>query len=136
MYKMMTVAFMALLAMGTAQATEHHSGHGGGAMGGGGGGGACMKPKLAKFFPENMATAAPESEISFVVININHPDQIEVTIKGIEVEAQAEFKDPFYLVKAKLPASLRNTVARINVKVNAKSPHCENTAGWLVKISE
>ncbi len=135
MKNIITITFMACFALSAAQATEHHSGHGGGAMGGGGSGAACIKPKLAKFFPEHLATAAPESDISFVVLNINHPDQIEVTVKGIPVTTDAEFKDPFYLVKAKLPASLRNTVARINVKINAKSAHCEAEGGWLVKIA-
>ena len=123
-------------AAGAAQATEHHSGHGGGANGGGSGGGECVKARLAKFLPAHLATVAPESEFSFVAYNIQKPEQVAVTVKNIPVELDAEFKDPFYLLKGKLPAALNNTMARINVKVSAKSSHCEAEYGWLVKISD
>jgi hypothetical protein len=117
-------------------ATEHHSGHGGGSGGGGGGSaGSCGKPNLGKFMPPHLATIAPEGEFSFRVFNIDKPEQISVTVKNIPVEVTAEFKDPYYLVKGKMPASLVNTAARINIKVNAKSPHCEAENGWLLKIS-
>ena len=53
-----------------------------------------------------------------------------------DAEVVADYKDPYYAVTAKLPDSLRNTVARINIKVNGKSSHCEAEKGWLVKISE
>jgi hypothetical protein len=124
--------------MGSVNATEHHSGHGGGGTGGGGGGsaGACAKPHLGKFLPPHLATVAPEAGFSFMAFNIDKPEQIAVTVKNIPVEVTAEFKDPFYLVKGKLPASLVNTAARINIKVSAKSPHCEAENGWLLKISD
>ncbi len=125
------------LVAGAAQATEHHSGHGGGANGGGSGsGGECIKARLAKFLPAHLATVAPESEFSFVAYNIQKPEQVAVTVKNIPVELDAEFKDPFYLMKGKLPAALNNTMARINVKVSAKSSHCEAENGWLVKITD
>ncbi|MFZ2449569.1 MAG: hypothetical protein WAW36_03520 [Methylovulum miyakonense] len=135
MNRVIPIAFLALFSFTASHAAEHHSGHGGGVMGGGGGGGGCMKPKLAKFTPEHLATAAPESEISFVVLNIEHPSQISVRIKDIPVEILTEYKEPFYLVKTKLPASLRNTAARVNIKISAKSAHCEGEGGWLLKIS-
>lgn len=136
MNKLIPAAFLALFSLTAAHATEHHSGHGAGMAGMGGSEAGCMKPKLAKFSPEHLATAAPGSEVSFVVLNIYHPNQVAITIKGIPVKADVEFKDPFYVVKTKLPDELRNTVARVNVKINAKSPHCEAEGGWLVKISE
>jgi hypothetical protein len=114
-----------------------HSAHGGSnSSGGSTNGTACEKPHLSKFLPVNLALVAPSSEFSFRAINIQHPDQISVTVKNIPVEISAEFKDPFYAVTAKLPDSLRNTVARINIKVNSKSSHCNAENGWLVKISE
>lgn len=127
---------ISFLTIGVANASEHHSGHGGGSGGGGGGSaGACMKPHLGKFLPPHLATIAPEAEFSFLAFNIDKPEQITVTVKNIPVELTAEYKDPFYLVKGKIPASLVNTAARINVKVSAKSPHCETENGWLLKIS-
>jgi hypothetical protein len=123
--------------IGAVNASEHHSGHGGG---GGGGGGtsaaACGKPQLGKFLPPHLATIAPGGEFTFRVFNIDKPDQIAVTVKNIPVQVNAEFKDPYYLITGKMPASLVNTAARINIKVSAKSPHCEAEEGWLLKISD
>jgi hypothetical protein len=114
-----------------------HSAHGGASSGSGSGSAStCEKPHLSKFLPVNLALIAPGSEFSFRAINIQHPEQISVTVKNIPVEIAAEFKDPFYAVTAKLPDSLRNTVARINIKVSGKSAHCEAENGWLVKIAE
>ena len=125
---------MATLLTATAYAAEHHSGHGGG-KGSGGSAGTCMKPRLSSFTPGHLAKVAPESKFSFKVMNIDNPDQISIKVKEITVEFDSEFKDPFYLVTAKLPASLRNTAARINIRVDAKYSHCEGEDGWLVLIS-
>lgn len=127
---------ISFLTIGAASASEHHSGHGGGSGGGGGStAGSCMKPHLGKFMPPHLATIAPEAEFSFLAFNIDKPEQISVTVKNIPVEITAEYKDPYYLIKGKIPASLNNTAARINIKVSAKSPHCETENGWLLKIS-
>jgi hypothetical protein len=122
---------------GAATASEHHSGHGGGKAGGGGSSaGSCGKPQLGKFLPPHLATIAPEGKFTFLVFNIDKPEQVTVTVKNMPVEVTAEFKDPYYLFTGKIPASLVNTAARINVKVSAKSPHCEAEEGWLLKISD
>jgi hypothetical protein len=128
---------ISFLTIGAVNATEHHSGHGGGTGSGGGGGGAgpCMKPHLGKFMPPHLATIAPEAEFSFLAFNIDNPEQITVTVKDMPVAVSTEFKDPYYRVTGKMPASLNNTAARINIKVHAKSPHCEAENGWLLKIS-
>jgi hypothetical protein len=120
--------------MSVANAVDH-SAHGGGSSGSSSPI-TCEKPHLSKFLPVKLALVAPNSEFSFRVTNISNPDQISVTVKNIPVEIVADFKDPFYAVTAKLPDSLRNTVARINIKVSGKSSHCEAEDGWLVKISE
>jgi len=128
---------ISFLTAGAAHAAEHHSGHGGGSGGGGGSSaGTCGKPHLGKFLPPHLATVAPESEFSFLVFNIDKPEQVSVTVKNMPVEVTAEFKDPYYKFVGKIPASLVKTAARINVKVDAKSPHCEAADGWLLKISE
>jgi hypothetical protein len=118
-----------------AHATEHHSGHGG-SMGGSSSGGACIKPQLAKLLPAHLSTVAPEAEFSFLAFNIQKPEQIAVTVKTIPVDVTTEYKEPFYIVKGKLPSSLKNTAARINVKIISKTSHCELEKGWLVKISD
>lgn len=114
-------------------AAEHPPGHGSANRAASSGN--CTKPRLEKFLPPNMATVAPGSEFSFVAF-IDKPEQLIVTAKKIPVEIKAEFKDPFYVVTGKLPDGLRNTVARITIKVDSKSAACESEKGWLVKISE
>ena len=113
-----------------------HSGHGG--MGGGGDstGSSCVKPHLDKIKPARLATVLPGSEFSFVVFNIDSPEQVSVVVKQKPVEIVTEFKDPFYVIKGKIPADLRNTAARIDVKVASKYSSCRLQDGWLVKISE
>lgn len=111
------------------------SGHAGHTMGSGGGGGSCVKARVSKFQPGHLATVAPEAEFSFMVTGIQSPDQVDVTVKTIPVEVTGEDKDSFYLIKGKLPAELKNVTARVNVKVNAKSPRCDAENGWLIKIT-
>ncbi|WP_020160304.1 MULTISPECIES: hypothetical protein [Methylobacter] len=112
------------------------SGHAGHSVGGGNSGGSCVKARVSNFQPAHLATVAPESEFSFRATGVQSPDQVVVTVKTIPVAITAEDKDSFYLVKGKLPAELKNVTARINVKVNAKSPRCDGENGWLVKITE
>ncbi len=127
---------ISFLNVGVVNASEHHSGHGGGSGGGGSTASTCGKPQLGKFLPPHLATIAPGGEFTFRVSNIDKPEQIAVTVKNIPVEVTAEFKDPYYVITGKIPASLVNTAARINIKVSAKSPHCEAEDGWLLKISD
>jgi len=137
MKKPILLSAVLFLSINAVNATEHHSGHGGGGMGGNSStAGSCLKPRLSTFLPAHMATAAPESEFSFRAFNVDKPEQIFVTVKNIPVEITTEFKDPYYQVRGKLPASLSATAARINIKVTAKSPHCEAENGWLIKIAE
>ena len=128
------MTLIAFLSSGVVTASEHHSGHGGGPKSGGGTSSACGKPQLAKFSPAHLANVAPESIFSFYAYNIDKPEYVSATVKNIPVELSAEFKDPFYLIKGKLPASLVDTAARINIKVTGKSPHCEAEDGWLLLI--
>ena len=134
--KLLGLFFMiACLNSGAINASEHHSGHGGGARGSSTPS-TCEKARLNKFLPPHLATVVPEAEFSFLVFNIDKPEQVSVTVKNIPIDFTAEFKDPFYLIKGKLPASLVNTAARINIKVSAKSSHCEAEDGWLLKIAD
>jgi hypothetical protein len=136
MKKLILPVLVSFFAISAANATEHHSGHGGGAAGSGGSSTQCTKPHVSKFLPAHLATVVPGSDFSFVAFNIYKPEQVEVTVKKAPVEVTSEFKDPFYIFRGKLPAELRNTAARIDVKVRSKNPHCETENGWLVKIAE
>jgi hypothetical protein len=96
----------------------------------------CLKPHVSKFLPAHLATVSPGSSFSFVAFNINKPENISVTVKKLPVTVSYEFKDPYYVIKGKLPTSLKNTAARIDIKVTGKSSHCETENGWLIKIAD
>ena len=131
---LISMTLLAFLSSGVVTASEHHSGHGGGPKSSCGSASTCGKPQLAKFSPAHLANVAPESIFSFYAYNIDKPEYVSATVKNIPIELSAEFKDPFYLIKGKLPASLVDTAARINIKVTGKSPHCEAEDGWLLLI--
>ena len=63
------------------------------------------------------------------------PEQIEVTIKSQVVALTIEPKGDFFRITGKLPPELRDTTARINIKVIAKNEKCNAQAGWLVTIT-
>jgi hypothetical protein len=116
-----------------AHATSHHGGHGGKpAMGGA----SCIRPTVSKMQPAHLATVAPGSAFSFVVSNIDDPKSVSVEVKKQAVDIVPEFKDPFYIIKGKIPSSISNTAARVDVKIDSKVPSCRLAEGWLLKISE
>ena len=78
--------FFVTFNMSVANAEMDHSAHRGGGSSSGASGTACEKPLLSKFLPVNLALVAPSSEFSFRVLNIQHPEQISVTVKNIPVE--------------------------------------------------
>ncbi len=111
-----------------------HSMHTG--MSGSSSGMACVKAQFSKFEPEHLATVSPESEFSFLAFNIQKPEQIEVTIKSQMIPLSIEPKGDFFHVVGKLPAELRDTTARINIKSVAKNEKCNVETGWLVTITQ
>jgi hypothetical protein len=111
---------------------SRHRGNGNAAMGGV----SCVRPQLSKMQPAHLSTVAPGSAFSFVVSNLDDPEQVSVQIKKQDVDVVTEFKDPFYVVKGKIPDSLHNTAARVDVKIDSKIPSCRAADGWLLKISE
>jgi len=130
------IKFLTLLAMlcishlAGAQSTGH-AGHGGG-----GDGPACVKAKISRYTPENMATVAPGSDFSFFASGSNGPGHIHVSIKQRPIDVTFEDKETFYIVKGKLPEDIKNTVVRISVALKAKSSQCDAKGGWLLKITE
>ncbi|MEC4750556.1 hypothetical protein [Methylomicrobium sp. Wu6] len=135
-FKRLTVTGMlfSLFTVNAIDAAEHHSGHGGMSGGGGGTASQCQKASLERFKPPHLAKVAPGSEFSFYAFNIDSPEQLSATVKKEPVELTAEFKEPYFLVKGRLPAHLTKTAARIDIKASAKSAHCEDEKGWLLII--
>lgn len=133
MKKICILAAMLAVTLSDAYATSHHGGH----RGRNTWATSCVHPRIDKMQPAHLATVAPGSAFSFVISNIEDPTkQISVQVKQQDVDFVTEFIDPNYVIKGKIPSSLSNTAARIDVKINAKASTCRSTEGWLVKISE
>ena len=109
-----------------------------GNIGHGGDGGAlsCVKAKITHYHPENLATVAPGSEISFIVSGSNGPGHIHVTVRDEPLELSLDDKEAFYVVKTHLPAKYKNEAVRVNIKVDAKYSRCDAEGGLLLKVSE
>lgn len=131
-----TIFALSILAFTANSYAVDHSMHGGGTGGGGGSSATCAKATFSKFQPEHLATVAPESEFSFMAFNVRKPEQIEVTVKSQPVKVSVENKESFMRVTGKLPADLKNTAARINIKATTKVEKCNGEGGWLVTITE
>ena len=134
--RLLATLFITCFFNATASNAVDHSAHGGGSGGPGSTARTCEKARLGKFMPAHLETVMPGAEFSFFAYNIDNPQQISVTVKNEPVAITSEFIDPYYLIKAKLPAALVNTAARLNIKVAAKSSHCEAEDGWLLKIAD
>jgi hypothetical protein len=113
-----------------AQSTGH-IGHGGGS-----GDESCVKARVSRQAPAHLATVAPGSEFTFAVSGALGPNHIHVSVKQQTVPVTFEDKETFLWVHGKLPAELKNTTARIAVKVMSKVKRCDAEEGWLVKIGE
>jgi len=108
--------------------------HGESSKGGSAFGRACKTTIIDHTKPANRAKVAPQSEISFWVKGIEDSSLVEVTAKKIPMTFSIEEKVNTFVFRGKLPASLVDTAARINVEVHHKK--CPAEKGWLVLISE
>lgn len=130
------LAGLSALLLFDAQAAMDHSAHRGNGIRAETGGTSCVRPTLSKMKPAHLSTVSPGAEFSFVVSNIDDPNQVSVQVKKQDVDIVSEFKDPFYVIKGKIPDSLSNTAARVDVKIDSKIASCRAAEGWLLKISE
>lgn len=136
MTKKLLLAAITALAANNVNAAMDHSRHRGMSANSESSGAACIHPHLDKINPAHLSTVAPGSEFSFVIFNIDKPEQIAVTVKKQPVDITTEFKDPYFVVKGKLPDTLKDTAARVDVKINSKYSSCRAEEGWLLKISD
>jgi hypothetical protein len=107
-------------------------GHGAGGGSGNKSGGGCKTTIINHIVPKHLTVVYPKSEFSFWVRGIKDPSLVEVTAKKIPVTVTSEDKETFFAFTGKLPDSLSNTAARIQVKVHSKK--CPADKGWLLKI--
>lgn len=112
------------------------SGHAGHTPGGGSGSGGkgCPKVIISDMDPAPLTEMPAGSSFSVAVVGAKNADDIEVTVKKIEVPVSAVRKGDFFEVSGKLPAELHGVAARVNVKVKGKVAACDYENGWLYKI--
>ncbi|MCK5664140.1 MAG: hypothetical protein KAI17_11675 [Thiotrichaceae bacterium] len=95
----------------------------------------CKKPKFTQFSPPHLAAVAPESEFSFLTSALTNPTSIEVRVKKQLVEVSIEKMNNGYSVTGKLPSSLQDTYARIDIKAKGTN-NCKANDGWLLNIEK
>lgn len=99
----------------------------------------CKKPHITDFnlteykAPDNIEIA-PESEFIIKVSAWADPTTIKLTAKKQALPFTVESTSTFHKIKAKLPASLNGSFARIEVSVKAVLG-CGDKEGWLVKVA-
>ena len=101
---------------------------------------ACKKPKFTDFnLPEYKAPSnievAPESEFIIKISAWADPTTIKLSAKKEPLDFTVESTSTFHKIKAKLPASLNGSFARINVSAQAVTG-CDDAYGWLVKVAD
>ena len=100
----------------------------------------CQKPRFTDFnlteykAPDNIEVP-PESEFIFKISAWADPRTIKLSAKKQPIPFTVESNSSFHKVKAKLPASLNGSFARIDVSVKAVLG-CSDKTGWLVKVAE
>lgn len=96
---------------------------------------ACDKPRFSEFIPANKAQVAAKSTFSFMVSAGTKPETIAVTVKEQPVDITVTPKNQGFEVTGKLPDTLKETYARINI--TAEGPNkCKGNDGWLVQVTE
>ena len=78
--------------------------------------------------------AFPACEINFYK-DKKKEESTEKKVEKIPVEVTLEDRNLFYIVRGKLPDSLKNTYARISIKAVAILG-CKTKGGWLLKITD
>lgn len=93
----------------------------------------CKKPRFSEFNPPHLAKVSSQSEFSLLVSGKVIPESIFVTVKKQPVDIEINRQGSKLLVTGSLPASLKNTHARINVMAKGTN-QCTGSGGWLVNI--
>jgi hypothetical protein len=102
---------------------------------GGGSTKSCEKPRFTEFVPADKARVAANSEFSFKASATTNPDRIKVTVKDQPVAMTVTPLKLGYLIKGRLPDSLQDGFARVNIEAESQNK-CKGSGGWLLNISK
>lgn len=100
---------------------------------------ACADVIFSAFTPppfsvdKNNVTIAPKSEFSFLVSKTALFPSITVKIKEEKVPVTVTPINNGFLVKGKLPASIKGSYIRLDIFAKGPSD-CDKTDGWLLKV--
>ena len=101
--------------------------------GSGGGSKRCKPPKFSNQTPPKSSVVPPGAPFS-VIVSKARPASINVTVKGLPVDASViEKNNGKLLVEGTIPESLRDTYARIQVSAKTDSG-CAKSDSWLIKV--
>ena len=95
----------------------------------------CKAPRINQMTPPHLSVVPSKSIFSFIVSDDAIPRSINVTVKKIPVEVDIEKIKRGYKVSAKIPASLKDTFARVDVKFKGTN-RCKGSKGWLLNIRD
>lgn len=93
----------------------------------------CTKPEFSNFTPAHLTEVSKGSKFSFVASKITSPSTIKVTVKRLATNVEIRETPQGFQVSGKLPESLHDTFARINIEAKSHK-RCYGSGGWLVKI--
>jgi hypothetical protein len=93
----------------------------------------CTPPELIQFTPPHLSIVVPKSEFSFLAHKHTSPKSIVVTVKKQAVDVTINETEKGYIVSGKLPPSLQDTYARIEINATALNG-CKGNNGWLLNI--
>lgn len=94
---------------------------------------ACKPPKFTQFDPPHLSGVGPEAVFSFAASHNTLPDSIRVSVKNQPVDITLTEKHRKYIITGKLPASVSDGHARINIEATTAS-QCKGSGGWLLKV--
>ncbi len=93
----------------------------------------CKKPGFSEFNPPHLAEVSPQSDFSLQVTGKVQPESIHVAVKKQAVDVNVKKQGSKILVTGKLPDSIQNTYARINISAKT-TQNCKGSDGWLVQV--
>jgi carotenoid cleavage dioxygenase-like enzyme len=83
----------------------------------------------------NNTEVPPKSEFSFLASKPTASQSIRVMIKDQRVPVTVTTVSNGYLVKGKLPDTVKGTYIRVEIFANGPN-QCDRTDGWLLKIGK
>ena len=95
----------------------------------------CKPPTIIQYTPAHLSVVSSNSDFSIEVSSLTVPKSIEVTIKDLPIEVVITESKKGYLISGKLPESLKDTFARVEIRAKGTN-RCKLSEGWLLNIKD